>query len=228
MRVEVRNTQPGDYPEIVRLCSAVYPDSPVWTEVQIRSHLTVFPQGQFVVVERASGRIVGMSASLIIFWDDYQLDGNWRDFTNGGYFTNHDPSQGRTLYGAEIMVDPEFQGQGIGKMLYSEREKLVRDLGLLRIRAGARLRGYATYAQEMTPDDYVIQVIRGKVYDPTLTFQLKRGFHVLSVVSGYLRHDPESLGYAAVIEWLNSEVARPEDYLKGESKFRIKGPWSSF
>jgi hypothetical protein len=31
------------------------------------------------------------------------------------------------------------------------------------------------------------------------------------VVSGYLRHDPESLGHAAVIEWLNPEVATDAD-----------------
>jgi hypothetical protein len=29
---------------------------------------------------------------------------------------------------------------------------------------------------------------------------------VLAVVSGYLRHDPESLGFAAVIEWLNPDA----------------------
>ncbi|MHB1299151.1 MAG: hypothetical protein ACYC0B_11535, partial [Gemmatimonadaceae bacterium] len=36
---------------------------------------------------------------------------------------------------------------------------------------------------------------------------LNRGFEVLAVVEGYLRHDPESLGWAALIEWLNPAVA---------------------
>jgi hypothetical protein len=35
---------------------------------------------------------------------------------------------------------------------------------------------------------------------------------VIGVISGYLRHDPESLGYAAVIEWVNHDVARREGY----------------
>jgi hypothetical protein len=35
---------------------------------------------------------------------------------------------------------------------------------------------------------------------------------VIAVVSGYLRYDPESLGFAAVIEWLNPAVATAEDY----------------
>ena len=47
--------------------------------------------------------------------------------------------------------------------------------------------------------------------DPTLSFQLKQGFHVLAVVSKYLRNDPESHGYAALIEWLNPDLASDAD-----------------
>ncbi len=85
-------------------------------------------------------------------------------------------------------------------------------LGLLRIRAGARLRGYHRYGHEVSPGEYVARVIRGEIGDPTLSFQLRRGFVVIAVVSDYLRHDPESLGHAAVIEWLNPMIAKPEDY----------------
>lgn len=219
----VRNTRIEDYAQIADLCKTVYPESPPWSEEQIRSHLKVFPEGQFVAVEKETKKIVGMAASLIILWNDYALDGSWRDFTNVGMFTNHDPANGRTLYAAEVMVNPAYQGKGIGKLLYSAREKLVREKKLLRIRAGARLRGYATYAEQLKPEDYTLQVVKRKIFDPTLSFQLKRGFHVLSVVSGYLRHDPESLGYAAVIEWINDEVAKPEDYLQGDPKFRVSG-----
>jgi GNAT superfamily N-acetyltransferase len=221
MSIIVRNTRPEDYPQIAALCKAVYPDSIPWSEEQIRSHLNVFPHGQFVAVD-STNMVVGMAASLIIMWDDYDLDGNWRDFTDSGMFTNHDPLNGHTLYGAEIMVNPALQGQGIGKKIYAAREKLVRQLGLLRIRAGARLRGYGTYAGEMSPEDYTIKVVQKKLFDPTLSFQLKHGFWVLSVVSNYLRYDKESLGFAAVIEWTNDEVAKPEDYLMGDPRFKVK------
>jgi hypothetical protein len=43
---------------------------------------------------------------------------------------------------------------------------------------------------------------------------------VLAVVHAYLRNDPESLGYAAVIEWLNPAVALPEDALGRDARFR--------
>ena len=50
--------------------------------------------------------------------------------------------------------------------------------------------------------DYVARVVSGRIVGPTLSFQLREGFRVIAVVPDYLRHDPESLGYAAVIEWL--------------------------
>jgi len=89
----------------------------------------------------------------------------------------------------------------------------------LRIRAGARLRGYHTHAGRMDAVEYATRVVRGEISDPTLSFQLRRGFRVLAVVEGYLRHDPESLGYAAVIEWINERVARPEDWAGQPQRF---------
>ncbi len=197
----VRPTYQGDFGAVTELCRRVYPTAPPWTEVQLSSHLRVFPDGQFVAVEQSSGRIVGMAASLIVRWDDYDLTTSWREFTDAGAFTNHDPS-GKTLYGAEVMVDPERQRLGIGAKLYAARRALVERMDLLRIRAGARLRGYHRFADAMPPNEYVARVVSGRIVGPTLSFQLREGFRVIAVVPDYLRHDPESLGYAAVIEWL--------------------------
>jgi len=218
--IEVRNTLPADIPAVIEMSREVYRDSPPWSPAQIESHLAMFPDGQFVAVEQSSQRVVGMSASLVVLWDDYDLHTNWREFTDHGTFNNHDPAHGRTLYGAEVMVRPSLQGKGIGKRLYQARRKLAERLGLLRIRAGARLRNYHRYASQMSAEEYVIRVIRGELRDPTLSFQLRHGFEVLAVVSNYLGHDPESLGHAAVIEWINAEVARAEDYAGQPAHFR--------
>ena len=64
----------------------------------------------------------------------------------------------------------------------------------------------------MSPDEYVAAVVGGRLKDATLSFQLREGFKVISVVSEYLKFDPESLGFAAVIEWLNPAVAPPEEF----------------
>jgi ribosomal protein S18 acetylase RimI-like enzyme len=218
-RIVVRETRPADFAQIIAVTHEVYPESPPWTPEQLASHLRVFPEGQFVAVEEMTERILGMAASLIVRWDDYDVLNHWRDFTDNGMFTNHDPEQGRTLYGAEVMVHPAAQRRGIGSKLYKARRQLVERLKLLRIRAGARLRGYSRYVHRMSAEEYVIKVINRELRGPTLSFQLKHGFHVLAVVPGYLRHDPESLGYAALIEWINENVARPEDYEGRDRRF---------
>jgi GNAT superfamily N-acetyltransferase len=210
--LRTRQMRREDFPGIIEMTREVYPDSRPWSEEQLESHLEIFPEGQVVAEDTATGEIVGMAASLIVYWDDYDMTSSWKKFTAGGMFTNHDPALGRTLYGAEVMVRPSRQGSGIGGLLYNARRRIARKFRLLRIRAGARLRGYGAHAHEMSPEEYVERVEAGAIVDPTLTFQLKRGFHVLAVVRGYLGNDPESLGYAAVIEWLNPDVATVEDY----------------
>jgi GNAT superfamily N-acetyltransferase len=217
--IEIVTTRPEHFSRIIGLCLDVYPSSKPWNEAQLASHIRVFPEGQLAAIHRPSGLVVGMAASLIVLWDDYEFDHSWREITDAGFFTTHDPESGRTLYGAEIMVDPAWQGMGIGKELYVARRELCRRLGLLRIRAGARLAGFGAYADRLTALEYVRKVIAGEIGDPTLSFQISQGFHVLAITDAYLFKDPESQGFAAVIEWVNEEVARPEDYLGRDPRF---------
>lgn len=220
MAVTVRPTVEADFPAIIELCRRAYPGTQPWSADQLASHLATFPEGQLVATLPEDGRVVAMSASLVVWWDDYDLSAPWREFTAGGFFTNHDPARGRTLYGAEIMVDPQLRRRGVGQAIYGARRELTRRLGLLRIRAGARLPGYGEHAGRLSPEQYAIEVVQGRLHDSTLTFQMKQGFAVLAVVSQYLRHDAESRGHAAVIEWLNPEVATPEDSMGRDPRFR--------
>lgn len=213
-----RNTTPDDFAGIRDVCRRVYPFVAPYNTDQLESHHAVFPEGQLVVIEEATKKVVGMAASLVVRWDDYEMADSWSELTDRGYFSNHDPESGRTLYGAEVMVDPAFQGKGLGKLLYEARRETCRQLGLLRIRAGARLRGYGTYAGELSPEVYVHRVVQRRIFDPTLSFQVKQGFRVVGLTSDYLKNDPESLGYAAVIEWLNPEKAEP-GHIEAQERF---------
>ncbi len=210
-RVVVRETTREDFPGIIALCERVYPDSPCWSEYALASHLELFSEGQFVAIDRETGDIVGMAASLIVRWNEYDMTDSWRDFTDSGMFTNHDPENGRTLYGAEIMVDPDRQGLGVGGALYEAREALTRRLGLKRIRAGARIPGFGAVAESMSAREYVSLVERGLMRDATLSFQLNRGFTVVAIVDGYLRGDSESQGWAVVIEWKNPDAPENQE-----------------
>jgi ribosomal protein S18 acetylase RimI-like enzyme len=217
--VFVRNTDPRDFPAIADLCRRTYPDTPPWTAEQLASHLRLFPEGQFVAVHGAEQSLVGMAASLIVDWEDYNALDSWEQFTADGMFTNHDSARGRTLYGAEVMVDPSCQHHGIGEKLYSARRELTESHHLLRIRAGSRLRGYHSCCPRLTPEEYVVGVVEGREHDPTLSFQLQEGFHVIAVVPHYLTDDPESMGYAAVIEWLNPRLIRSEHIAGRPTRF---------
>lgn len=217
--VTVRNTQPCDFAGISDLCLRTYPDTAPWSAEQLSSHLRLFPEGQFVAVYGEEQKVVGMCASLIVDWEDYNMLESWEQFTADGMFTNHDPHRGRTLYGAEVIVDCSLQHHGIGDKLYQARRKLTESLRLLRIRAGSRLRGYCDCAQRLKPQEYVVGVVEGTEYDPTLSFQLREGFHVLAVVPHYLSDDPESMGYAAVIEWVNPQLISSEHLINRPTRF---------
>jgi len=233
----VRQAAEADLPGIMRISDQIYPDMP-WEREQFERHQAIFPDGQLVAIDRSAssrdadaqrvrqppdGKVVGMAASLIISWDEYEIMGDWDDFTADGYFTNHDP-EGRTLYGAEVMVDPQEQGKGVGKKLYAARRDLCRRLRLRRIRAGARIPGYHEYADLMSAEQYVIKVVNGELGDPTLSFQLKQGFRVVAVVRNYMPDDTETGGYAVVIEWINHRVAQKRDYRSRDPRFAVKRP----
>lgn len=203
-QVVIRNTAPEDFAGIMDVTRSVYKGANLWRVDQLQSHRSQFPEGQFVAVDE-SGEVAGMAASLILRWSSYRFGANWQKLTDSGMFTNHDADQGQTLYGAELMVDPRLQGYGIGSKLCDARRQLARRLGLLCIRAGVPLRGYHEHRDEMSPNAYVEKVLRGELKDPALSFQLKNGFKVLAILGGYVPHDSESLGYAALIEWRNPE-----------------------
>ncbi|MDH4045575.1 MAG: GNAT family N-acetyltransferase [Gemmatimonadota bacterium] len=218
--IDVRPTTPRDFEGIVRLTRAVYPDNPPWSVAQLESHLEVFPEGQLVAVIATDQRVVGMAASLVVTWDDYDHTATWREITESGTFRNHDPS-GRTLYGAEVMVHPDVQRRRLGKRLYAARRGIAERHELLRIRAGARLRGYQRYTNRMTAEEYVLAVLHGEINGPTLSFQLREGFQVFAIVPGYLPNDAESLGWAALIEWLNPLVATEADHAARDPKWDV-------
>lgn len=208
MKIIIRQTRKEDISQIIELSREIYQKKSAWTEKELNSHLEVFPEGQFVAVEKETAKVIGMAASLIVLWDDYDIRENWEDFTANGMFTNHNAENGRTLYGAEVMVLPKARRLGIGKKLYAARRELVEKMNLLRIRAGARLRNYHRFADKMPAEEYVAKIIKGEIKDPTLSFQIKQGFRILAVVDDYLEHDRESLGKAAIIEWLNQKAVQ--------------------
>lgn len=216
--VLVRRTTPADFAGIRVLGALIYPHEAPYSDAYLQAQLDAFPEGQFVAVEVDTQTVVGMATTLIVDWDDYAIDATWAEVTGGGRLSTHNPA-GRTLYGADIMVHPHMQGRGIGRQIYAVRRDLAIRLKMIRIRAGARLAGYSAYAEQFSPEDYTLQVVHGRIQDPTLSFQLRRGFHVIAVVRDYLIADPASHNHAAFIEWINHRVAKPRHYQARDPRF---------
>jgi len=192
----------ADIPAVIELRLHAFPGKPPWAAEQLEHHISLFPEGQLVVSD-SNGRILGSASSLIIDWDDYAESANWSAITGNGSFDTHNPI-GLTLYGAEIGVDATARHQGIGTLLYEARKDLIRVRELKRLLTGGRIAGYDEVAEELTPKEYVAEVVAGKRWDPALSFQLENGLVVLDVVPEYM-NDVESRGYATVLEWLNPE-----------------------
>ena len=209
--VRIRAAEPEDIPLLIELNKKAFPtmaeENVVWSERQLKNHLKVFPTGQLVA--EVNGTIVGAAAALIVASgrDPYRAH-TYAGITDGGYFHNHDPS-GDTLYGADVYVDPDSQGMGVGAALYEGRRRLCTQLNLRRILAGGRIAGYAEHADELTPEQYVQKVKEGEIFDRVLSFQLGQGFVVRGLLRNYIT-DPKSLNAASLIEWLNPDYVQTE------------------
>ena len=203
--VKVRPTNLEDYAAIRALQRSTQPGLGC-TLKQFESQRLAFREGQLVA--ECDGEVVGAASSLIVQWDDFTHDHTWQAITGEGYFSTHD-MQGRTLYGAETLVDVSRHGFSAGRALHAARRKLCRKLNLRRIIGTARLPGYNAVCTTMSPQEYAQRVIWGDIDDPMLRFQMAQGYHFCGILEDYLPADVESAGHAALIVWLNPLFAPP-------------------
>ena len=205
--VRTRNWRPEDIPALVELQKTVYSsayEEGMYGARVFELELAAFPEGQ--ILAELDGKIIGYTATLIVNLekDTYYT---FVEITGNGTFTTHNPA-GDTLYGADMAVHPDYRGMGVARKLYAERKRLLRRFNLRRMIAGGRLPGYRTHAGKLTPEQYVERVVAGELMDPTLTPQLKVGYHVKEIYMDYSK-DLESLNYATLIEYINPSY-KPE------------------
>lgn len=207
VHLTIRNTTPDDIEKIVQLQKESFPilarSDNIWHPEELKSHLRIFPLGQFVAVEE-DGDIVGSASTLIITLNPEYAEHTWKEITADGMITNHNTT-GDSLYGADISTHPKFRHEGIGSMLYGARKELVLRLGLRRMISGGRLFNYRDYADKMSASEYANKVISGELHDPVLSFELENGFKFIKILPNYL-DDVRSRNYASFIEWLNPQL----------------------
>jgi predicted amidohydrolase len=196
----VRPLRASDWDEVLALQQKCFPGMESWKRDQFESQLAIFPEGQICI--EYQGKLVASSSSLLL---DFELYRDWHRYegiSDNGYIRNHNPN-GKTLYGIELMVDPDIRGFKLARRLYDARKQLAREKNLMRIVIGGRIPGYAAQARDMTPREYIDKVTSRKLNDPVLTTQLANSFVLKRVIPNYLEADHGSNGYAAFLEWTN-------------------------
>ena len=201
--VKIRNMTLEDIKKVVQLQKAAFPymaaEGVYWKPEQLKAHLQIFPQGQFVA--EYNGKIIGSCSSLIISLDPEYKEHSWKEACGDSFFKNHNP-KGDTLYGADVSSHPDHRRLGVATKLYAARQELAIKLNLRRIIAGGRLFNYCEYSKEFSPIDYVARVKRREIKEPVLSFHLRNHFKFIKILPNYMK-DPRSLNYATFIEWKN-------------------------
>ncbi len=209
-KILVRPLHLGDFEQIVSLQLKSFPEMKPWKREQFQSQLEIFPEGQICV--EYEGIIVASSSSLILDFNLYDEWHSWREVADQGFIRNHN-LDGDTLYGIEIMVDPDYRGMKLARRLYEARKKLARERNLMRIILGGRIPGYSKHADKMSAREYVDKVISKDLIDPVLTTQISNGFVLKRLINAYMESDKESLGYATLLEWANLDY-EPDPHRK--------------
>lgn len=191
--------------ELTALELASYPTadpSDLYDEPSLALLATDFAEGCFAGFD--GDELVAMGLGVRC---DFDLDNPQHTITEivprSGEGSGHVPD-GLWYYGTGISVRPDYRRRGIGGELYELRKQVCRDLALKGIVAGGVIPGYADHKHAMSADEYIAEVRDGRLYDPTLTFQLENGFEAPCALAGYIA-DPAVDNQAALIVWHNTD-----------------------
>lgn len=201
-KVELRNLQIEDYKQLKTSMLHAYQefDESYWEEEEIELLLSLFPEGQLVIL--VDDKVVGSALSILVNYKKASSNHTYQKITGNSSFSTHDPD-GDVLYGIDVFIDPEYRGLRLGRRLYDARKELCETLNLKSIIFAGRIPKYSQYAKEMTPKEYIDKVRLNEFYDPVLSFQLSNDFHVLKIMKNYLEGDISSQEYAVLLEWNN-------------------------
>jgi GNAT superfamily N-acetyltransferase len=165
------------------------------TEEQYKRHITIFPEGQMVVLD--GDQVIASSTTL---QQNYHKGHHtFLDVSDNLWLGTHDPNA-EWLYGLDVSVHPDYQGKGIGRQIYNARQEVAKELGTKgQLTAGMPI-GYDKVKDQMTIGEYCEKLIKGEIIDPTVTAQTKCGFILVEPLFDYL-DDPRSGNCSVLMYW---------------------------
>lgn len=181
-----------------------------FTADHIKAHINRFPAGQFAA-QRTGGPIAGNCVGIAVNTRTSRPPTApalpWREAIGDMTLSAHEPD-GDWIYGVEMAVHPDYRGHGIATHLHIARFALAQALNLRGIYMVGMLMGYREHAEErnLSVHEYGMRVMAGDIKDPTVSFQINRGFHPIGVVENYT--DEADAGDAGVLlVWQNEEYS---------------------
>jgi predicted amidohydrolase/ribosomal protein S18 acetylase RimI-like enzyme len=200
--IEVRNLTIEDYQQLKESMIQAYASmgGQFWQEKSLERLIHKFPEGQFCIA--INEKVVGCALSIIVDYDKFNDNHTYKQITGNYTFETHDAT-GDTIYGIEVFIHPDYRGMRLARRLYDARKILCEKLNLKAIVAGGRIPNYKSFADTLTPKEYIEKVKRREIHDSTLSFQLANDFQVKKIIRDYLPEDNESKGYATLLIWYN-------------------------
>lgn len=199
----IRNYMPSDFDQLIQIQSECFPppfpSELWWNKQQLSNHVMLFSEGALCI--EVDGVLAGSLTGLCVKFDPDHMEHTWEEITDRGYIGNHD-SNGDTIYIVDISVRPKYRKLGLGKLMMHAMYHVVIEKKLVRLLGGGRMPGYHKVADDMTPEQYLNDIMTGKLMDPVITFLLRCGRLPIGIVENYL-DDEESCHYAALMEWKN-------------------------
>lgn len=122
------------------------------TEEMIESRIRINPFGNYVAVDKATGKIIGSVFTMI--GDDKPVT-NWMESTGNGTYKDVFNPYGEVLFGVNLAVSPDMQGQQAGIALFTRSADLIWVLGKKCGRLGGRIPEFRKWSGLFAAEDYV-------------------------------------------------------------------------
>lgn len=219
LRLNLRNLESADYPQLKALMDQVYPDlGGAWPQHTIEQLINEFPEGQICIVD--GDLLVGVALTVQVDYSRFSNPHTYDDIIDSRSRIQSNP-EGDAIFGLDALIHNDYRGYRLGRRLYDARKELCRQYNLRAILAGGRIPNYHEYSDECTPAEYIEKVSRKEIHDPILSFQLANDFQVKRLLRKYLPEDERSEGFATLLEW-NNIFFEPEETVVNTRKSVVR------
>lgn len=190
--------------ELLRICFPDMLQKYIYTTEELEELADIYPEGTVIALD--GDRPIGMGAGIMLDIDFDNLPPSEELLLYDDDDVCLHNMSGQYYYGSELGVHPDYRGRGIARQLYNRRKAEVTKHNKIGFVAAAVLPGYADHMDKLSIDTYVDKVVAGQLFDPTLTVQLRNGFHVVKLLQNFYLF-PRSNNWCALIMWENDQYS---------------------